>query len=559
MPWAHLDKLNSTNLNAKSGLVFNVKDEDYGATGDGVTDDTAALQAAAAAALAAGGRLRFPGGTYATSGTVTIRCDCDADYTAVISYTGSGVAVDIGDDTNILIRKHIILPRVVMATQAWVPSVPTILTDTGVRVRYAYSCNIEVPHVQNFSYGLQLTGTHGVPYNRFAIGHLDNNAINLSLTPDVSGWANENQFHGGRYSHNSSGGTGVVGVRQIELLVGSSTHKPNNNLWLGGSVEGEVAEHELYCDGATYNTFLQLRWENRGGGGAVVFANDSVHNRIWGGYAAGAIDVTITGTGCGANMIDPSGSASRYDYSGFYGAAWRNQSSDAYPVHLILDTTTSIWGSDLTTAYSWAWGAQSLAGKRPGDAYDRITLDNVNGRIKFGTGSADAVGYLDVDANSIYVGGTRFAVGTSYAAANFSVAGLSQASGTGQSGMRCGGTYDATVATSFVHGFRALIGTQETAGTCAQLASFYGASPTLGSGSTVTKAYGLYLEDVDIGGTNYAVYTNAGAVHFGGAVDIALASVPTAANNAAAATAGVAVGGLYRTNADPSVVCIRSA
>jgi hypothetical protein len=38
-----------------------------------------------------------------------------------------------------------------------------------------------------------------------------------------------------------------------------------------------------------------------------------------------------------------------------------------------------------------------------------------------------------------------------------------------------------------------------------------------------------------------------------------LASVPKAANNTAARAAGVAVGGFYRTNADPSVLCIRSA
>jgi hypothetical protein len=35
-------------------------------------------------------------------------------------------------------------------------------------------------------------------------------------------------------------------------------------------------------------------------------------------------------------------------------------------------------------------------------------------------------------------------------------------------------------------------------------------------------------------------------------------AIPTAANNAAAASAGVVVGGLYRTSADPSVLCIRS-
>ncbi len=37
------------------------------------------------------------------------------------------------------------------------------------------------------------------------------------------------------------------------------------------------------------------------------------------------------------------------------------------------------------------------------------------------------------------------------------------------------------------------------------------------------------------------------------------AALPTAADNATAAAAGVAIGGMYRTNADPSVLCVRTA
>ena len=40
---------------------------------------------------------------------------------------------------------------------------------------------------------------------------------------------------------------------------------------------------------------------------------------------------------------------------------------------------------------------------------------------------------------------------------------------------------------------------------------------------------------------------------------ILLSEVPAAANNAGAQAAGLGVGDFYRTNADPSVVCIRSA
>lgn len=53
--------------------LFNVKDPDYGAVGDGTTDDLAAIDAAIAAAKAVGGgTIFFPPGTYAISGEIVV-------------------------------------------------------------------------------------------------------------------------------------------------------------------------------------------------------------------------------------------------------------------------------------------------------------------------------------------------------------------------------------------------------------------------------------------------------------------------------------------------------
>jgi hypothetical protein len=45
-------------------------------------------------------------------------------------------------------------------------------------------------------------------------------------------------------------------------------------------------------------------------------------------------------------------------------------------------------------------------------------------------------------------------------------------------------------------------------------------NPTVSGGGTITTAYGLYVDALSGGGTNYAIYTNAGLVRFGDAVDI---------------------------------------
>src|SRR3990167_4899355 len=85
MAWASGDALTSANLNNKSGPWFNVMDSDYGAVGDGVTDDTAAIQAAATAANAAGGgSVFFPAGVYLLSSPI------DASSFVAVRFEGQG-------------------------------------------------------------------------------------------------------------------------------------------------------------------------------------------------------------------------------------------------------------------------------------------------------------------------------------------------------------------------------------------------------------------------------------------------------------------------------------
>jgi hypothetical protein len=83
MPWADNDDLSPTNLNNKSGLVYSVRE--YGATGDGTTDDYGSIQSALDAAAS----------FVSSSGTETRRPTVDlggysCSVSSALSWRGAG-------------------------------------------------------------------------------------------------------------------------------------------------------------------------------------------------------------------------------------------------------------------------------------------------------------------------------------------------------------------------------------------------------------------------------------------------------------------------------------
>lgn len=71
----------------------------------------------------------------------------------------------------------------------------------------------------------------------------------------------------------------------------------------------------------------------------------------------------------------------------------------------------------------------------------------------------------------------------------------------------------------------------------------YIATPSKGAGSAITNAYGLYVEAQTAGGTlNYAIYTNAGLVRFGGATTVASGGLTVTAGGATITAGNLGIG-----------------
>jgi hypothetical protein len=98
---------------------------------------------------------------------------------------------------------------------------------------------------------------------------------------------------------------------------------------------------------------------------------------------------------------------------------------------------------------------------------------------------------------------------------------------TAQTGISVDWAGDST-ATVAIRGIFARAQTQAAAFTCGQLADIYIANPVKGSGSTITAAYGILMEDITSGSANRAIQTGKGVNLFGDAtyVGIGVAGTP---------------------------------
>ncbi len=294
----------ATTVQAK--LRETVSVTDFGAVGDGVADDTAAIQATITRVTAAGGIVHFPPGTYKILGTITIAAGkitlqgSGRDATNLLFANGSSDCIVMNSGTTQLYRSNIYDLTV------------TGSSKTGGRALYmAYfaNCNIERVDFQSIYTGLDIYVTNTITLRDVLINNISyasGYGIYWHAPSDGSARSDVLNCQNVTIQANYSGADGVIwdGLSQTMNWLHGGILNTKRGLWIkntGNAVQntpGFLESFGMPIEGAQT--------------GAVV---------IEGGYQFHFVDAVLT------NMYGSNGNA------------------DEYAVKILADATHSITNS----------------------------------------------------------------------------------------------------------------------------------------------------------------------------------------------------------------------
>lgn len=179
---------------------------DFGATGDGVTDDGAALAAAMTAAGASGKHLEIGEGSFRTTQPLVLPgAAAGLTMRGAILYAGPGgqAALTLGDGGTARNATKLYQGlRVLRATQSdWLDE-----ADIGVCIRNCDASLIELRQVEGFTIGLQTLGDgRGFEDTTLILGRIVNNRIGLDIRTATAGaWNTSVRYYGGHFAIGSS-------------------------------------------------------------------------------------------------------------------------------------------------------------------------------------------------------------------------------------------------------------------------------------------------------------------------------------------------------------------
>jgi hypothetical protein len=276
----------AVNTTVEAKLQETVSVKDFGAVGDGVTNDTAALQAAAAHARLVSGPLYAPAGF-------------EFYITGAVDFTGIDF---INFESNIIVDTNISEIPVVIGgfaesnTQSWkfrdIRDDGSTLVSGGSITRPVlriYGSKCATIHIAGCQY-VQMYADGNVGVN----GSNAYNQINLEIVYKFEiagvngGWNNENSIWNGRLK---------------ELTIDGSNYGHNHNKFYDNTFEGSNVDIKFL--GSSYHNFISgARFENVSASSGITFGSDTYNNVVefsWSGVgnprAGYATDIPITDNG----------------------------------------------------------------------------------------------------------------------------------------------------------------------------------------------------------------------------------------------------------------------
>ncbi|MBL4858968.1 MAG: hypothetical protein JKY36_07225, partial [Erythrobacter sp.] len=261
------DFVGATGRGLLSRLEEKAYAKDFGATGDGVTDDTVALQAWANSGAK---HLVLGDGTFNITDTLTIPSTFEVlDFAGgTISYSGTRdrTAVVMGS-SGTAITGQVKAVRVVSAvTSDWLDA-----NYIGVQAYSGRFSDLFFEFIRGFHTGVQCRADGGgFAYNTIRLGYFANNkyGINLHSVGGSTGFPNENLFLGGEFQITSGVNDSEDAWGILFSTEGASPYRNHNrnvfmkpSFELGNAVSGTVREPVLFDGCGTQNRIIGARFE----------------------------------------------------------------------------------------------------------------------------------------------------------------------------------------------------------------------------------------------------------------------------------------------------------